>query len=55
MMKKTLGSRMLTAVMLEAVSTSETSVDFHETARRNIAVDSHYHGHRSFENNCHEQ
>jgi hypothetical protein len=29
--------------MMEAVSTSETSVDFYQTTRRNIPKDSHFH------------
>jgi hypothetical protein len=29
------------ALMMEAVSTSETSVNFYETTRRNISEDSH--------------
>jgi hypothetical protein len=32
--------------MMEAVSTSETSVNFYETTRRNILEDSHLHTHR---------
>jgi hypothetical protein len=31
----------ITAVMMEAVSTSETSVNFYETTRHNIPEDSH--------------
>jgi hypothetical protein len=31
------------ALMMEAVSTSETSVNFYETSRRNIPEDSHIH------------
>jgi hypothetical protein len=36
----------LIALMMEAVSTSETSVSFYQTTRRNIAEDSHLHTHR---------
>jgi hypothetical protein len=32
---------MITALMMEAVSTSETSTSFYQTARRNSAEDSH--------------
>jgi hypothetical protein len=32
--------------MMEAVSTSETSVNFYETTRRNSLEDSHHHTHR---------
>jgi hypothetical protein len=31
----------ITALMMEAVSTSETLVNFYETTRRNIPKDSH--------------
>jgi hypothetical protein len=31
------------ALMMEAVSTSDTSVNFYETTRRNILDDSHLH------------
>jgi hypothetical protein len=31
------------AMMMEAASTSETSVDFYQTARRNNLADSHLH------------
>jgi hypothetical protein len=31
------------ALMMEATSTSETSVNFYQTTRRNIAEDSHLH------------
>jgi hypothetical protein len=31
------------ALMMEAASTSETSVSFYETTRRNIPEDSHLH------------
>jgi hypothetical protein len=33
------------AMMTEAASTSETSVNFHYTTRRNIPEDSHLHSH----------
>jgi hypothetical protein len=33
----------LIALMMEAASTSETSVNFYQTARRNIPEDSHLH------------
>jgi hypothetical protein len=33
------------ALMIEAVSTSETSVNFNQTARRNNPEDSHLHTH----------
>jgi hypothetical protein len=33
----------ITTVMIEAVSTSETSVNFYQTTRRNIPEDSHLH------------
>jgi hypothetical protein len=47
------------ALVMEAVSTSETSVNFYETTRRNIPKDSHLHIRRcenlksNFENICH--
>jgi glycyl-tRNA synthetase alpha subunit len=34
------------ALMMEAVSTSETSVNFYQTTRGNIPEDSHLHTHR---------
>jgi hypothetical protein len=34
------------ALVMEALSTSETSVDFYHTARRNIPEESHLHAHR---------
>jgi hypothetical protein len=34
------------ALMMEAVSTFETSVNFNETRRRNISEDSHLHTRR---------
>jgi hypothetical protein len=34
------------ALMMETVNTSETSVNFYETTRCNIAEDSHLHTHR---------
>jgi hypothetical protein len=34
------------AMMMEAVSTSETSVNFYQTTRRNIPEDSHLHNRR---------
>jgi hypothetical protein len=34
-------------VIMEAVSTSETSVNFYRTTRRNIPEDSHFHTRRS--------
>jgi hypothetical protein len=37
---------LLIALMMEAVSTSETSVDFYETTWRNILEDSHLHARR---------
>jgi hypothetical protein len=33
-------------LMMEAASTSETSVNFYQTTRRNIPEDSHLHTHR---------
>jgi hypothetical protein len=36
-------SQKLTALMMEAANTSETSVSFYETTRRNIPEDSHFH------------
>jgi hypothetical protein len=33
------------ALMIEAASTSETSVNFNKTTRRNIPEDSHHHLH----------
>jgi hypothetical protein len=33
----------LIALMMEAASTSETSVNFYQTTRRNIPEDSHLH------------
>jgi hypothetical protein len=35
--------RPLIALMMEAVSTSETSVSIHQTTRRNIPENSHLH------------
>jgi hypothetical protein len=35
--------RAIIAVVMEAVSTSEASASFHETARRNIPEDIHLH------------
>jgi hypothetical protein len=37
---------MVIALMMEAASTSETSVNFYETTRRNIPEDSHLHTRR---------
>jgi hypothetical protein len=37
------GDESLIALMMEAVSTSETSVNFYQTTRRNIPEDSHIH------------
>jgi hypothetical protein len=34
------------ALMMEAASTSETSVNFYQTTRRNNPEDSHVHTHR---------
>jgi hypothetical protein len=34
------------ALMMVAVSTSETSVNFYETTRRNVQEDSHLYTHR---------
>jgi hypothetical protein len=39
-------SHQLIALMVGAVSTSETSVSFYQTARRNIPEDSHLHTRR---------
>jgi hypothetical protein len=36
----------LITLMIEAVSTSETSVSFYETTRRNIVEDGHLHAGR---------
>jgi hypothetical protein len=33
----------LTALMMEEVSTSEASINFYQTTRRNIPEDSHLH------------
>jgi hypothetical protein len=38
-----LTASIIIALMMEAVSTSETSVNFHQTTRRNIPQDSHLH------------
>jgi hypothetical protein len=38
--------RSLIAVMMEATSTSETSVNFYQTTRRNNPEDSHLHNRR---------
>jgi hypothetical protein len=38
--------RALIALQMEAVSTSETSVNFYQTTRRNIPEDSHLHTRR---------
>jgi hypothetical protein len=40
------GSYCLISLMMEAVNTSETKVNFYETTRRNIPVDSHLHTRR---------
>jgi hypothetical protein len=37
--------RRVIALMMQAVSTSETSVNFYQTTRRNIPEDSHLHHH----------
>jgi hypothetical protein len=37
---------MKTALMMVAGSTSETSVTFYQTSRRNNPEDSHFHTHR---------
>jgi hypothetical protein len=39
-------SEILITLMMEALSTSETSVDFYEATRCNIPEDSHFHTHR---------
>jgi hypothetical protein len=39
---------LLIALMVEAVRTSETSVNFYETTRRNIAEGCHLHHHSVF-------
>jgi cell division protein FtsL len=41
--KFTAARGLLIALMMEVVSTSETSVNFYHTARRNIPEDSHLH------------
>jgi hypothetical protein len=41
-----LTASIIIALMMEAVSTSETSVNFYQTTRRNIPEDSHLHTHR---------
>jgi hypothetical protein len=38
----------LIALMMQAVSTSETCVNFYQTTRRNIPEDSHPHAYISF-------
>jgi hypothetical protein len=38
--------RVLIALMMEVTSTSETSVNFYQTTRRNKAEDSHLHTRR---------
>jgi hypothetical protein len=38
-----LNASIFRAVMMEAESTSETSVNFYQTERRNISEDSHLH------------
>jgi hypothetical protein len=38
--------KLLNALMIEAVSTSETSVNFYQTTRRNIPENSHLHTRR---------
>jgi hypothetical protein len=35
-------------LMMEAVSTSETSISFYQTTRRNIPGDGHLHGYETF-------
>jgi hypothetical protein len=40
------GAKVLTASIMRAISTSEMSVNFYQTARRNIPEDSHLHTHR---------
>jgi hypothetical protein len=37
----------VTALMMEAVRNSETSVNFYQTIRRNIPPESHLHTHHS--------
>jgi hypothetical protein len=44
MHKELLVHGLLIALMMEAASTSETSVNFYQTTRRNIPEDSHLHG-----------
>jgi hypothetical protein len=45
--------RAVTALMMEAASTSGTSVNFYQTTRRNIPEDSHLHTRRSENLNSH--
>jgi hypothetical protein len=40
------GMRTIIALMMEAVSTSETTVNFYQTTRCNIPEDSHLHTRR---------
>jgi hypothetical protein len=41
-----LTASIISALMMEAVSTSEMSVNFYQTTRRNIPEDSHLHARR---------
>jgi hypothetical protein len=45
----------LLVLMMEAVSTSETSVNFYHTTRRKIPEDSHLHIHRRENQKSHQQ
>jgi hypothetical protein len=44
----------LIALMMDAASTSETSVNFYKTTRHNIPEDSHLHTHRRENLNSHQ-
>jgi hypothetical protein len=41
------GEEFIIALMMEAASTSETSVNFYQTVRHNIPEDSHLHSNES--------
>jgi hypothetical protein len=47
--------RAIIALMMEAVSTSEMSVNFYETTRRNIPEDGHLHICNELRNNMSEE
>jgi hypothetical protein len=44
MLRRVVSHGLLSALMMEALNTFETSVNFYETKRRSISEDSHLHG-----------